>query len=372
MSIASEITDPNRVDVKAIAHRGREVWMVTFAYNVDLYKCSKEVGGQYSRTYQGWWWPTSEMDGVLLRNKLFEKCTLWEAAKEGQETTADVGISNQVKDKVREMEIWMRQKRYGESSVKTYTDFVRQLFSTRTDLARDAIKSEDITDYNFSHFISGKKSYSSQNQWINAIKIYLKVHKLDRNGVQDIERPRKATYLPDVLTLEEVKGIFRRLPNLKHRALLMLIYSCGLRIGEALSLKPDDIRSKEGLIYIRGGKGRKDRCVPLSARLLEELRRYYRSYKPADYLFEGQKGGRYSNKSAAQVLKRAVAQAGIDKMTLHTRRHSYATHLTNRGVNIQYLQEILGHDSPKTTMLYTHLSGKDIRKVRSPLDDMDV
>ena len=165
----------------------------------------------------------------------------------------------------------------------------------------------------------------------------------------------------------------------------MLNYSCGLRIGEALALTSDDIQSKEGLIYIRGGKGQKDRRVPLSARVLQELRQYYQRYQPKEYLFEGQQGGKYSNSSAAQVLKRAVRKAGIRKrVTLHTLRHSYlpavlryygrrgATHLTNNGVNIQYLQEILGHKSPKTTMIYTHLSGKHIRAIRSPLDDMDI
>jgi len=111
----------------------------------------------------------------------------------------------------------------------------------------------------------------------------------------------------------------------------------------------------------------------LFPRALEQLRRYYRSYTPNEYLFEGQKGGQYSNTSAAKVLQRAVKKAGIKKrVTLHTLRHSYATHLTNRGVNIQYLQEILGHNNPKTTMLYTHLSGKDIRNIKSPLDDMEI
>jgi len=153
----------------------------------------------------------------------------------------------------------------------------------------------------------------------------------------------------------------------------MMVYGAGLRIGEALNLRLPDIRSNESLIYIRGGKGKKDRRVPLSMKLLDILRSYYKAYRPKVYLFEGANGGRYSNRSAMQVLKRAANKAGITRnITLHTLRHSYATHLTNKGVNIQYLQEILGHSSPKTTMLYTHLSGKDISNIRSPLDDMDL
>jgi len=153
----------------------------------------------------------------------------------------------------------------------------------------------------------------------------------------------------------------------------MLIYGAGLRIGEALNLSIHDIRSEESLIYIRGGKGKKDRKVPLSKKLLEVLRSYYKSYKPKSYLFEGASGGQYSRSSAGKVLQRAAKKAGITReITLHTLRHSYATHLTNKGVNIQYLQAILGYNSPKTTMLYTHLSGRDISNIRSPLDDMDL
>ena len=185
--------------------------------------------------------------------------------------------------------------------------------------------------------------------------------------------PRKQRKLPNVLSVNEVKCLFISTPNLKHRALLMLVYGAGLRIGEALNMRLHDIRSTESLIYIRNGKGKKDRRVPLSAKLLEILRAYYKSYQPRIYVFEGPKGGRYSSSSASQMLQRSAKRAGIScKITLHSLRHSFATHLTNKGVNIQYLQEILGHNSPKTTMIYTHLSGKDISKIRSPLDDMEL
>jgi site-specific recombinase XerD len=266
----------------------------------------------------------------------------------------------------------MRQKRYSATTIATNLSFVRQFFGI-TGIQPHQVNRERIEQYNYQQFIREKRSYSTQNQWINAIKLYLKVNRLYVGNLDEIERPRKQRKLPNVLSQDEVQAIFQSTTNLKHRTLLMLIYGAGLRIGEALNLKVDDIRSKESLIYIRGGKGKKDRRVPLSAKLLDALRSYYRFYKPKEYLFEGADGGPYSNKSAGQVLKRSVAKAGITRLvTLHTLRHSYATHLTNRGINIQYLQEILGHNSPKTTMLYTHLSGKDISKIKSPLDDMDL
>ena len=361
-------------EIRPVTHRGVPVWMVTFSFSEELYNQCRKWGGRYSRTHRGWWWSKEKLNKTELRKKLSGKSfTKEENRKTISKTAEKPGIADLVREKIGEMELWMRQKRYSPNTIKTYVSFVRQFFAARPDLDWNSLKTDDIINYNYQHYISSKKSYSSQNQWINAIKIYLKVHGLDHDGLQNIERPHKSHYLPDVLTPEEVKAIFRLTINLKHRTLLMLIYSCGLRIGEALELKPDDIQSQEGLIYIRGGKGQKDRRVPLSDRILQELRQYYQRYQPSEYLFEGQKGGKYSNSSAAQVLKRAVQKAGISKsVTLHTLRHSYATHLTNNGVNIQYLQEILGHKSPKTTMIYTHLSGKNIRSIRSPLDDMDI
>jgi integrase/recombinase XerD len=182
--------------------------------------------------------------------------------------------------------------------------------------------------YNHQYFIKGKKSYSSQNQWINAIKVYLHVHRLDVGDLTVIERPRKQQHLPDMLSPGEITSILQNTRNLKHRTLLMLVYSCGLRIGEALALRPSDIESDEGLIYIRAPRGNKDRRVPLSPRILDHLRNYYNSYRPPYFLFEGQKKTEpYSSRSAAQILKRTVQESDITKkITLHTLRHSYATH----------------------------------------------
>ena len=180
--------------------------------------------------------------------------------------------------------------------------------------------------------------------------------------------------LPTVLPKEEITTLFIQMSNTKHRTLLMLLYSAGLRIGEALALRPEDIRSDEGLLYIRQAKGKKDRRVPLSPRISSILQQYLLAYKPKVFVFEGQKAGTpYSQSSARKVLKEALRKAGIKrKIVLHTLRHSYATHLTQSGVSIAHLQKILGHASPNTTMLYTHLTGDDIRSIRSPIEDLDI
>ncbi|PXY41440.1 hypothetical protein DMB65_08570 [Flavobacterium cheongpyeongense] len=154
--------------------------------------------------------------------------------------------------------------------------------------------------------------------------------------------------------------------------MLSLIYSCGLRRSELLNLKPADIDSKRGIILIRQGKGKKDRIVPLSTKILEMLRNYYSTFKPTTWLFEGQiAGANYSEKSLQSILKQALQKAGISKpATLHWLRHSYATHLLESGTDLRYIQELLGHNSSKTTEIYTHVSTKSLQQIKSPFDDL--
>ena len=189
----------------------------------------------------------------------------------------------------------------------------------------------------------------------------------------DFTRPRREYKLPNVLTKEEVARILRSSGNLKHKTLLSLTYGCGMRIGEILDLKWVDVSRAEGLLYIRRAKGRKDRRVPISKSMIQMLEGYFHVYKSNEYIFEGQYGGKYSYSSSQQVIRRAVKRAGIRKhVTMHTLRHSYATHLLESGVGLRYIQEILGHNSPKTTMIYTHVSGKRLGEIRSPFDDLNL
>lgn len=157
-------------------------------------------------------------------------------------------------------------------------------------------------------------------------------------------------------------------PNLKHKTMLSLIYSCGLRCGELLGLKPENIDSKRNIVLIRNAKGKKDRIVPLSLKILDMLRDYYRLYKPQTFLFEGLiKGQAYD----ARSLQQAVSKAGIKKpVTLHWLRHSYATHLLESGTDLRYIQELLGHSSSRTTEIYTHVSTKSLQQIKSPFDDL--
>jgi integrase/recombinase XerD len=188
-----------------------------------------------------------------------------------------------------------------------------------------------------------------------------------------IPRQKKPKVLPNVLSEEEVLLIMNNMNNLKHRCIISLVYSAGLRLGEVTNLKPADIDSKRNYVIVRQGKGMKDRYSLLSSRVLEMLRIYYKEYQPKEYLFEGQFGGPYSATSIHNILKVAVDKAGIKKrVTVHTLRHSFATHLLERGTDIRYIQELLGHQSSGTTEIYTHMTQKGLGQIKSPLDNLNI
>ena len=207
---------------------------------------------------------------------------------------------------------------------------------------------------------------------MNAVKLFFRSVENKQLQPELIHRPKTQKLLPNVLSKEEIKLILNAHGNIKHKAMLSLIYSCGLRRGELLNLKLNDIDSKRGLIIIRQAKGRKDRVAPLSEKILELLRQYYNVYKPNVWLFEGQdKKSQYDERSLQQVLKQSIEKANIKKpVTLHWLRHSYATHLLENGTDLRYIQEILGHSRSTTTEIYTHVSNHNIQKIISPFDNL--
>jgi integrase/recombinase XerD len=207
---------------------------------------------------------------------------------------------------------------------------------------------------------------------VNGIKLFFRQIENRKLDVELVHRPRQEHKLPNVLSKEEVKAILHAHANLKHKAMLSLIYACGLRRSELLNLVPGNIQTQRNLLFIQQSKGKKDRVVPLSNKILALLRQYYQAFKPTRWLFEGQeKGTQYSEKSLQSVLKQALEKAKIDKpVTLHWLRHSYATHLLESGTDLRYIQELLGHSSSRTTEIYTHVSTHSIQKIKSPFDEL--
>jgi integrase/recombinase XerD len=264
----------------------------------------------------------------------------------------------------------MKYCRYSDNTIKMYVHYV-QLFLDYFNTDPKHITEDQIRAFMFQSVFEEKRSYSSQNIMINALKMfYLYVVKRTINEEIFI-RPRKNRYLPEVLSKEEIQAIIKSIKNLKHRTLISTIYSCGLRISEVINLTLRDIDSSRMIVYIRQSKGRKDRIIPLSQKLLSQLREYWREYKPNYYLFEGVANNPYSSNSISNILENAVFRCKINKkVTVHTLRHSYATHLMEAGVNLRFIQAILGHSNIKTTEIYTHVSKVNLKDVYSPFDEL--
>ncbi len=268
--------------------------------------------------------------------------------------------------------LWMQHKRYSSSTIKSYTDSVKSFLGYSWSKKLSEIGNDDMVNYMNDHIIANGLSFSLQNQVINATKLFFREIVKSRIEIDKLERPRREHKLPNVLSKDEIKAILTAPVNLKHRAILSLIYACGLRRSELLNLKPCDIDSKRGFLIIRQSKGRKDRLVPISEKTILLIREYYIAYRPEKWLFEGYpKGEKYSETSVSKILKKCCRAANIKKpVTPHWLRHSYATHLLEAGTDLRFIQELLGHKSSKTTEIYTHVSENSLIKIKSPFHDL--
>ena len=267
---------------------------------------------------------------------------------------------------------YMYYRRYSQNTIKTYSDALDVFFRFFQNKTIESLTKEDLIQFNTEYILKKNLSSSYQNQVINAIKLFYR-NRFNRSMEVDyIQRPRREKRLPNVLSKNEVKTILEAPTNLKHRAMLSLIYACGLRRSELLNLTIKDILSDRNLLFIHQSKGKKDRVVPISTKLIEMLRDYYKAFKPKTWLFEGQfPNTKYSEKSLENVLKQSLTKAKITKkVSLHWLRHSYATHLLESGTDLRYIQELLGHSSSRTTEIYTHVSTKNLQQIRSPYDDL--
>ena len=262
---------------------------------------------------------------------------------------------------------YLKSQRYSPNTIKTYTEALGVFFQFHSNKAPEKLEIEDIIHFNTGYILRKNLSASYQNQVINAIKLFYRNRFKRFMNLDNIQRPRREKRLPNVLSKQEIKAILEAPTNLKHRALLSLIYACGLRRSEVLNLTLKDVLSDRNLLFIRQSKGKKDRVVPISHKIIEMLRDYYKAFKPKTWLFEGQyTGEQYSERSLQLVLKQALQKAGNKKpVSLHWLRHSYATHLLESGTDLRYIQELLGHSSSRTTEIYTHVSTKSLQKIKA-------
>ena len=339
---------------KTLLHKGTPRIAVYFEKNTELIARIKTFeDARWSPNNKYWHLPDTEA------NRLHFKLPLAHTLVPNAEGIASIETFKR----------YLLSKRYSPNTINTYSEALKSFLTFCNTKAVKDITNEDVILYNNDYILKHNLSSSYQNQIVNAIKLYFKIVKDTAIEIDKIHRPKREKVLPNVLSKEEVLKIIDATENLKHKTLLALIYSAGLRISEALNMKPKDIDSVRMLIHVKNAKGKKDRYTLLSEKVLLLLREYYLIYKPKEFLFEGQFGGLYSSRSAQIILKQSSEKAGIKKtITLHTLRHSFATHLLESGTDLRYIQDLLGHSSPKTTMIYTHVSNNSLKKIKNPFD----
>ncbi|WP_010252782.1 site-specific tyrosine recombinase/integron integrase [Acetivibrio cellulolyticus] len=329
---------------------------VKFPYSVEnVEKIRKVDGRKWIESDKIWVIPDNE-DRIKLLYRLFGKDNVFFENYEYDKDTM-IALKNELKI-----------RNYSVKTQKAYLGHVRRLLQFHKKCI-DNIDKDDIKLY-LLRLVDANKSAAYIDQAVSAFKfLYIDLKNIDDVDF-DIKRPKREQKLPSVLNTNEVFKIIESVDNLKHRAIIMLIYSAGLRVSEAANLRIEDIDSKRNLIHIKGAKGKKDRYTLLSNAMLELLRQYFKIYRPECWLFEGQNGEKHITvRSIQKVFEKAAFKAGVKKkVSVHTLRHSFATHLLENGTDLRYIQELLGHASPSTTEIYTHVSERDFAKIQSPLD----
>lgn len=328
-----------------------------------LYNCKKNIKMLY-KYFRGKAWINGEYFfnsyKNVANNQPFEKSAINTKTSPLQKEIPDSYINK------------LQLKRYALNTSRIYCSMFGKYINYYIEREIDELDENDIREY-LSYLIRQGKSPSFQNQMINAIKFYYEVVLNMPRRFYHLERPRKEKPLPKVLSVEEVTTMINSTTNRKHRCILILLYSGGLRRSELLQLKPTDIESNRMLIRIESSKGKRDRYTVLSPMALKELRHYYREYRPEHYLFEGKKANKYSETSVINIVKAAAKRAGIQRnITPHMLRHSFATHMLDRGINLRHIQNLMGHESTKTTEIYTHVSISSLQGVKSPLDFLNL
>ena len=272
------------------------------------------------------------------------------------------------------MEQYLTLKAYSKSTHHTYLGEMRQLLLALKDIPADDLTPDHLKKYMVFCLDKLMLTENTLHSRINAMKLYYEQVLHREKFFWDIPRPKKTSELPKTFNQDEIAAIINSIKNIKHKTMLMLAYSAGLRVSEVVSIKTYDIDSKRMTVMIRQAKGKKDRMAPLSPVLLVMLREYALKYKPdkKGWLFEVLiKGTPYSSRSLQEVIQSAKQKVGIMKPgSIHSLRHSFATHLIDRGTDISMIQKLLGHNDIKTTLRYLHTSNKDLLRIVSPLDEL--
>lgn len=350
-----------KITYRLDTHGGKKVIFIIFDYDLALNQKIKSLAGaKWSKTQKAWYVSDTpayrKMFGIESSNKL-ENNDLFEKN------------ANALKRFIETLQL----KGYSSNTIKTYSTEFRQLLTILKNKDIDELNPEKLRDYFLFCRNKLKLSENTIHSRMNAVKFYFEQVLKREKVFIEIYRPKKPILMPNVLAIGQIEKLFSQLENLKHKTMLFLTYSAGLRVSEVVYLRIKDIHSERMVINIKGAKGKKDRVVALSQGVLELLRKYYLAYRPKHWLFEGQYGDQYSTRSLQSIFNRAKRKANIRQdVTFHSLRHSYATHLHEAGTDIKLIQELLGHNDIKTTLRYTHVSNRTLANIQSPFDKLNL
>jgi integrase/recombinase XerD len=365
------------ITLELVLHSGMRRIKVKFDYNFELIRKIKSIQeAKWSNNSRYWHLPYAAESLKEIRRIGSELGFIIQGMdrleEEKQERRIIRELSPEKESAVDLFRRFLHTQRYSERTVVTYIEAIKTFLSYLKSKRFEEITNMDVISFNEGYILKNQFSWSYQNQIISALKLFYN-QVIDKDlEVSNIRRPRRSKNLPDIFSVDEVERFLRSIRNKKHKAALGLIYACGLRRSELIGLRISAIDSKRKLLMIRGAKGNKDRVVPLPESMIELLREYYKLYRPKEWLFEGQIAGEpYSETSLRQAFMHAMKAAEIKKkLTLHSLRHSYATHLLENGIDLRFIQELLGHRSSKTTEIYTHVRVKSIESIRSPFEKL--
>jgi integrase/recombinase XerD len=354
----------NNVKYEPTNHKGTEVIFIRYDYDAALNeRVRKLVGVKWSASQKAWY--------VLDTAHYREKFGLTTKPPIGKEVLSKIDAINQ--PALQRYIETLQLKGYSANTINTYrNEFAQLLYILKDKTVVDDLDAERLRGYFLYCINTLKLSENTLHSRINAVKFYFEQVLKREKFFFEIPRPKKPSILPKVINAQDIKKLFEVTTNLKHNTMLKLCYGMGLRVSEIVNLKITDIDSKNMQVFIERAKGKKDRYANLPLSILEQLRIYFKEYTPKKYLFEGQYGDMYSTRSAQQVFKDALKKAKINKdVGIHGLRHSFATHLLEAGTDVTFIQQLLGHNDLKTTLRYIHVSKKNLKNIKSPLDSME-
>lgn len=362
--------------LKRVQHRKKTRLLLLFTYNDTIKKKIKNIDGYtWSQTLKGWYTIFNEENIAFIKQFLKKDVafrldhTMYNDDLKISEPRKKRELTTDNNEALHSYQKYLRGKCYSQSTIKTYGTFIADFLNYIKSTPFAELTNRHVEKFIEDVFIPRKYSISTHRQFISAIKLFKAFHPECKIEELNLKRPKRSKILPIILSKEEVVDLLRYTKNLKHRAVLAMIYSAGLRISELLNLRLMDIDIDRRQLTIKNSKGRKDRNIILAESFIPLMKNYLMSFEPQTYFVEGKPFQKYSAESVRSFLYRSCKIANISKkVTPHTLRHSYATHLLENGIDLRYIQELLGHAKPETTMIYTHVSKKDLLKIESPLD----